>query len=419
MSGLMTPESLSREGSPAPAEPVMLSTNASPEAQLTSLEVKNSESTGFSGAAQFHLAGQQLKFASGQQIQLATTGQPLQLVTGQQQFQLATAQPGQQLQLTSTQPGQQLQLATAQPGQPLQLTTGQSLQLTAGQPGQKVIVAGPAGHPRLIVPAHQLAVLTNGASSGPGSSGIGSVSRAEATTRTPARIVSVSQGGQLISQGASQLISQGTSQLTTVSQSGQILGQTVVTTRPLGKAIVTSQTPVLLQPAHSQISTGSFVTPPISETGVKRLYTTSNSSVRTEPWSNSNISPVSVDRQPPHGTPIAPGTQIILSEGVAGGVTRLSGGVSVAPLPPVSLPQHPLPPDPAKSLYGNSITSGSVVVTPAGNGPPAPPPPPPVPTVSVSMVEVHDNPIENKESSDERLEPEVKRIKLETSVGGQ
>ena len=39
---------------------------------------------------------QQLKLASGQQIQLAT--QPgLQLVTGQQQFQLATAQPGQQL----------------------------------------------------------------------------------------------------------------------------------------------------------------------------------------------------------------------------------------------------------------------------------------------------------------------------------
>ena len=44
---------------------------------------------------------------------------------------------------------------------------------------------------------------------------------------------------------------------------------------------------------------------------------------------------------PPPGTPITPGTQIILSEGVAnninlGGVTRVS--------PVVNLPLHPLPP---------------------------------------------------------------------------
>ena len=76
-----------------------------------------------------------------------------------------------------------------------------------------------------------MAVLTNGG--GPGGPGGGA--RAEPNTTT--RIVSVSQGG--VSQP--------------VSQAGQIVGQTMMTTRPLGKAIVTSQTPVLLQPAHSQI----------------------------------------------------------------------------------------------------------------------------------------------------------------------
>lgn len=44
---------------------------------------------------------------------------------------------------------------------------------------------------------------------------------------------------------------------------------------------------------------------------------------------------------PPPGTPITPGTQIILSEGVAGGVTKLS-------LSP-ALPLHPLPPPPQTS----------------------------------------------------------------------
>ena len=73
------------------------------------------------------------------------------------------------------------------------------------------------------VPAHQLAVLTNGGSGGAGG-------KSEVVNRTPARIVSVSQAGQ-----------------------------TVVTTRPLGKAIVTSQTPVLLQPAHSQIRWSSHI----------------------------------------------------------------------------------------------------------------------------------------------------------------
>ena len=52
---------------------------------------------------------------------------------------------------------------------------------------------------------------------------------------------------------------------------------------------------------------------------------------------------------PPPGTPITPGTQIILSEGVAnnislGGVTRVS--------PMVSLPLHPLPPTSSQDHLG-------------------------------------------------------------------
>ena len=42
---------------------------------------------------------------------------------------------------------------------------------------------------------------------------------------------------------------------------------------------------------------------------------------------------------PPPGTPIPPGTQIILSEGMSGGMTKL-GKLSLSP---VALPLHPLP----------------------------------------------------------------------------
>merc|ERR1711936_418638 len=109
---------------------------------------------------------------------------------------------------------------------------------------------------------------------------------------------------------------------------------------------------------------------------------------------------------PPAHTPITPGTQIILSEGVANGVARVTNGVSINPI--VSLPLHPIPQTQVETI---SITSGSVVLTPT-NGPPGPPPPLPLPTnsVSVSMVEV-------KEDGKE-LEPESKRIKLDVAAMG-
>ena len=71
----------------------------------------------------------------------------------------------------------------------------------------------------------------------------------------------------------------------------------------------------------------------IGSDGYKRVLTSTPSYTST---------PASVyTSAPPPGTPITPGTQIILSEGVTnninlGGVTRVS--------PVVNLPLHPLPP---------------------------------------------------------------------------
>jgi len=116
---------------------------------------------------------------------------------------------------------------------------------------------------------------------------------------------------------------------------------------------------------------------------------------------------------PPPNTPIQPGTQIILSEGVAnnimgnGNVSRVSNGVTINPM--VSLPLHPLP----QNSEPISITSGSVVVTPS-SGPPAPPPPLPVPSVSLSMVEVK---VDSREGDRDFEEPDSKRIKLEAAAG--
>lgn len=71
------------------------------------------------------------------------------------------------------------------------------------------------------------------------------------------------------------------------------------------------------------------------------------------------LSPVRIySGGPPPGTPITPGTQIILSEGVAGG-GRSSSGAS----PAVSLPQHPLPLESMGGLNSPVTISISRLVT--------------------------------------------------------
>ena len=193
VSGLMTPESLSREGSPAPQEVALL------QDQGQQQENRSFGMNGNGGASHIQVAGpggvhQTLKLTAGGGLQLG---------------------PGQQLQLAN---GQQLQLATGQlvsTGQ-LQLQSHPAAASTASQfgvqvPQGKVVMAspGPGGQPRLIVPAQHLAMLT-----GQGEKG---------------RLVSLGETARV------------------VSLAPQLPATTLLTSRP--KAVVTSQTPVLLQPA--------------------------------------------------------------------------------------------------------------------------------------------------------------------------
>jgi len=290
--GLMTPESLSREGSPAPQEVVV-------QDVVDHRGVVNGNTT------------IQLQGGGGGQVKLATT------TTG-----------GLQL-------GQPIQLAN---GQQLQLTTGQ-LVGQMGQPGKMLMASGGVAGPRLIVPAHHLTMLTGG-----------------------------DKGGRVVLSEAARVVS-------LAPQAGVT---TIISSRP--KQQVTSQTPVLLQPANNYGE------------GYKRVYTSA----------------------PPPGTPIQPGTQIILSEGVAnnislGGVSNMSrvitsGGVSINPI--VSLPLYPLPP--TSNIDPIGMTSGSVVVT-ASTGPATQHPPPPTPSVSLSMVDIatHSS-LHGKEDG----EPDLKRPRL-------
>jgi len=395
VSGMMTPESLSREGSPAPQEIIL--SGGSPEGGLaTSVnlpEIKVSQPGNFNGSTQqIHLGGSSnttipnqtlkltssgLQLASGQQLQLAN-GQQLQLAAGQivsstGQIQLASNTNQTQLQLATHNNQGQLQIAATNSQGQLQLTTPNSqgqIQLSSTSPGGytvvsgagnstqfvsqgKVIVAspGPGGQPRLIVPAHQI-MLANG----------------EKLTATP-RVVSIGDGNQRV-------VSLGENGGRVVSLAPQSGVSTIITSKPKSQ-VVTSQTPVLLQPANTD--------------GYKRVYTSA----------------------PPPNTPIQPGTQIILSEGIANNVignsSRVSNGVTINSM--VSLPLHPLPQQ--SSAEPISITSGSVVVTPS-NGPSAPPPPLPAPSVSLSMVEVK---VDSRDSDRDFEEPDSKRIKLETAAG--
>ena len=187
-------------------------------------------------------SGQQLHLANGQQLQLATgqivsnTGQ-LQLATtnNQGQLQLATANNQGQLQIAATNSQGQLQLATTNPHGQLQLSNSSAggYSVTGGTQFMsqgKVIVAspGPGGQPRLIVPAHHLTMLTNGdkLANGP-------------------RVVSLDGGGQrVVSLGEN-----GGRVVSLASLAPQSCVSTIITSRPKGQ-VVTSQTPVLLQPAN-------------------------------------------------------------------------------------------------------------------------------------------------------------------------
>ena len=201
VSGMMTPESLSREGSPTPQEIILAAPGSSPD-QATTISIPEIKSD----TAQIQLGAA----AAGATQTLKLTGSGLQL---------AQLGPGQPLQLTA---GGQIVTSNGAPLQPAQLLTngstgaaGAAQILTNGSggysvmpPGGKLIVASPT--PRLIVPAAQLTMMQ-------------SPDKTAATAAAAAgRIVSL--GGVTLSSSVSTIIS-----------------------RPKQ---VTSSTPVLLQPAN-------------------------------------------------------------------------------------------------------------------------------------------------------------------------
>ena len=209
VSGLMTPESLSREGSPTPQEVLLQDT--SPEGRSFALNGNNSGTIQVAGPGGVH---QTLKLTAGGGLQLGP-GQQLQLANGQQ-LQLAAGQ------LVAT-PAGQLQL------QP-QVSSSPSQYGMMG-PGKMVMASpGPGSQPRLIVPAQHLTMLAQG---------------------EKARLVSLGEAGRV------------------VSLAPQHQAATILTTRP--KAQVTSQTPVLLQPAvryvHHPLQSSADHHPPAPSSG--------------------------------------------------------------------------------------------------------------------------------------------------------
>ena len=168
--------------------------------------------------------GQQLQLANGQQLQLATGQLQLATTNNQGQLQLAPAtNQTNQIQLAAATNTQgQIQLSTASPGGYTVVSGSGGFMASQG----KVIVAspGPGGQPRLIVPAHHL-MLTNGdkLAAGP-------------------RVVSIGEANQRV-------VSLGDNGGRVVSLAPQSGVSTIITSRPKQGQVVTSQTPVLLQPA--------------------------------------------------------------------------------------------------------------------------------------------------------------------------
>ena len=199
----MTPESLSREGSPTPQEIILAAPGSSPD-QATTIsipELKQGDTQIQLGAA---AATQTLKLTgSGLQLAQLGPGQPLQL-TAAGQIVTSNGAP--------LQPAQILTNGSTGANGAHQLLTNGSGGYSVMPPGQaKLIVASPAGNvtPRLIVPAAQLTMMQ-------------SPDKTAATAAAAARIVSL--GGVSLSSSVSTIIS-----------------------RPKQ---VTSSTPVLLQPAN-------------------------------------------------------------------------------------------------------------------------------------------------------------------------
>ena len=212
VSGMMTPESLSREGSPTPGQEIILAAPGASPDQATTISIPDIKTPPESQA--------------GQHIQLGSGSQTLKLTSGG--LQLASLGPGQPLQLTAA---GQIVTSNGAPLQPAQILTNGSGGYQVYPPGGKLIVAannapggpGVGNAPRLIVPAHQLTSML-----GPQGS-----NEVKAPGQAP-RVVSLG----------------GLSLTSPVSGHPQPPAPSVSTIISRTKQVVTSSSPVLLQPAN-------------------------------------------------------------------------------------------------------------------------------------------------------------------------
>ncbi len=204
---MMTPESLSREGSPTPGQEIILAAPGASPDQATTISIPDIKAPE----------------PQGQHIQLGSGSQTLKLTSGG--LQLASLGPGQPLQLTAA---GQIVTSNGAPLQPAQILTNGSGGYQVYPPGGKLIVAannapgpGVSNAPRLIVPAHQLTSML-----GPGS-----------------HDVKAPQAPRVGSLGGLSLTSP-------VSGHHQAPAPSVSTIISRTKQVVTSSSPVLLQPAN-------------------------------------------------------------------------------------------------------------------------------------------------------------------------
>ena len=210
---MMTPESLSREGSPTPGQEIILAAPGASPDQGTTISIPDIKTP-------------QPQEPQGQHIQLGSGSQTLKLTSGG--LQLASLGPGQPLQLTAA---GQIVTSNGAPLQPAQILTNGSGGYSVYPPGGKLIVAannapgpGQGNAPRLIVPAHQLTTMMgpgqdNKAPGGPGA-----------------------QAPRVVSLGGLSLTSPVSGQPPQAPSVSTIISRT--------KQVVTSSSPVLLQPAN-------------------------------------------------------------------------------------------------------------------------------------------------------------------------
>jgi forkhead box protein K len=238
MSGLMTPESLSREGSPGP-EGIHLHPAPGP----------------------------------GESSVIMSSDSPAQVVASHLEVKTNNFPPGVSPVLTGAQrfPGLPANVLNAT----VLTASGQPIQLSGTTPQKLIVTQQPGGQPRLIVPAQQVALLSNGSASGVNAPG-GATIAAVTSSVTP---LSKDQVTGLVSQG----INPGRQILQSLSSSSPLqmasTDNRIETHKIISGPIGMTGTPIILQTALTSLpnvaaTTTYLTTEGGAHGGVKRIFAT-------------------------------------------------------------------------------------------------------------------------------------------------